>query len=360
MEQNNESQKITEQLYPNIEENSLKNVSNISEETTYSIEGLHPELKTQIPEVELPLTNNETLKSNPTIINNQKETTEFQTSNLEQPSQIQDIQPTITSTENTLQPQDVQNPQQPKKTLIEQETPEEPDVKVFYGIFAIILLIVLVGLPLSTTIKNTFDSKTEEKTPKKEEPKSPSQTPPTPSNPNQINFNSDLTFDKGFVTDSNEINKRQGYTPTNVDGIIRCDLENPIVTNEATTYTTTYLHYEDHGLKSAITVTKKIYKDNNAYTINKDETQIYIKATEKQESLDIVLKEDDENFTLTNIMHYHLMYGHSTYIEELNKNITFSSIYTTNIKNAIDDIITKENNNGNIICGTLNTQKTES
>ena len=43
MENNNENQKSTEQLYSNIEESSITIEQNVEEETSYSLEDLHPE-----------------------------------------------------------------------------------------------------------------------------------------------------------------------------------------------------------------------------------------------------------------------------------------------------------------------------
>lgn len=367
MEQSNESQKKTEQLYSNVEETYLEINKKIDIEPTYSLEDLHPEIKEEEKPAVFEPSETEEIQPDPTIIDGKKEIIGDQSAIMEATLERQNVQPLETPQTNLVQmaiPQ--QLPQIPKQTM-QNQPPDEPNAKLFYAVFAIILLIVLVGFPLSTVIQNNFESKTGAGEPIKnqEEKKKPETEDPSPTEPdslqiNQISFNMDLKFDKGFVTNEKEINQKEGYLPTNLNGVIRCDLEKPLVTEEVTTYASTYLHYENFKLRSAITVTKQVYKDNNIYMNNKDATQVYKTAADKKETLDVEIKQDDVNFTVTNIMHYHLMYGHSTHIEELDKDITFSSIYSTNIKNAIDNTIKSGMNNGIIICGTLNTENINS
>ena len=49
-----------------------------------------------------------------------------------------------------------------------------------------------------------------------------------------------------------EINQKVGYLPTDLTGVVRCDLEKPVVNAGITTYGSTYLYYENYKLKSAI------------------------------------------------------------------------------------------------------------
>jgi hypothetical protein len=54
------------------------------------------------------------------------------------------------------------------------------------------------------------------------------------------------------------------------------------------------------------------------------------------------------------------MYGHSTYVEEIDTYLMFPSPYNTNIKAAIDSVIKNAINDGSTVCGTINTDNATS
>ena len=367
MENNNETQKSTEQLYSSIEGSSLELEKKVDEEPSYSLEDLHPEDKEEIKPVAPAASHAEEIQPDPTVIDGKKETIGDQSAINEMPT-INHVEPPkpAPAPVQLKDPAPVQ--QLPRQQIKKQQIPEEPSPKVFYAIFAVILIVVLVGLPLYTVINNSLDSNKgtgepiEQKEQEQEETK-PEEKPivEQPSKkPGQINFDMTLSFDKGFVVNEKEINQKVGYLPTNINGVIRCDLEKPMVMGGITTYASTYLHYEDYKLRSAITVTKQVYNDEATYMNTKDATDVYKTAGDKYETLDVEITKDDATFTVTNTMHYHLIYGHSTFIDDLNTHIMFSSPYSTNIKTAIEKALTTGMNNGNAVCGTLNTENATS
>ena len=375
MENNNENQKSTEQLYSNIEESSITIEQNVEEDTSYSLEDLHPE---DVEKVVVPAASHaEEVQPDPTVIDGKRETIGDQSSIMEvqQINQnVQQIQPQPSNGVQMVIPQQPPVQQVPiqkvptmQKNTIQKQAPEEPNAKVFYVIFAIILLGVFVGLPLYTSIQNSLESKTGTSEPinKTEEPQpqdNQQSNQPTPQTPqlNQITFNMELKFDNGFVTNEKEVNQKEGYLPTNLNGVIRCDLENPIIQNGITTYKSTYLHYENFKLRSAITISRQVYADPGTYINTKDATLVYKNAGDKEETLDVEIKQDDTTYTVSNIMQYHLMYGHSTYVEEIDTYLMFPSPYNTNIKAAIDSVIKNAINDGSTVCGTINTDNATS
>ena len=365
MENNNETQKSTEQLYSSIEGSSLELEKKVDEEPSYSLEDLHPEDKEEIKQVAPAASHAEEIQPDPTVIDGKRETIGDQSAINEMPT-INHVEPPKAAPTQVQMKVPAPVQQIPKPQIKKQPTPEEPNPKIFYAILAVILIVVLVGLPLYTVINNSLDSNKGtgepiEQTPsepKKEE--TPSVTQPIPTQPGQINFDMTLSFYKGFVVNEKEINQKVGYLPTNINGVIRCDLEKPMVMGGITTYASTYLHYEDYKLRSAITVTKQVYNDEATYMTTKDATDVYKTAGDKYETLDVEITKDDATFTVTNIMHYHLIYGHSTFIDDLNTHIIFSSPYSTNIKTAIEKALTTGMNNGNAVCGTLNTENATS
>lgn len=376
MENNNETQKSTEQLYSNIEGSTIELETKVEEEPSFSLDDLHPEEKEEVKQVAPAASSAEEIQPDPTVIDGKRETIGDQSSiNEVQPvQQAQPVQPTTPQQPVKMvvpQPAPVQQPSiQPAANVKKQvQEIEEPNAKVFYAVFAIILLVVLVGLPIYTSFQNMLETNNNTSEPVEQQEQQQNQTTdntqttpetpneqPTPQQPEEIKFNMSLEFDKGFVTNEKEINQKSGYLPTPLNGVIRCDMEAPTQTLDITTYSSTYLHYENYKLRSAITVTKQVYTNPSTYSENKDATLIYKNAGDTNESLDVEIKQDDENLIVTNIMQFNLMYGHETYVEELQTNLMFSSQYNTNIKNAIANVIQSSNN---IVCGTLNTGNTE-
>ena len=157
MENNNEQQKSTEQLYSNIEGTTIDlPKKNVEEEPSYSLEDLHPEEKEEVKEVAPAASSAEEIQPDPTVIDGIKETIGDQSS-------INEIQPQVIHHPEPPKPEPVrvsipQQPvlpnqaQQPLKKKTQQ--PEEPNAKVFYAVFIIILLLVAVGFPLYSSLEN--------------------------------------------------------------------------------------------------------------------------------------------------------------------------------------------------------------
>lgn len=362
MEENKETQVSTEQYYANVEGNSTPVEP---EEQSYSLEDLHPEepKEEKVAPVAAP---EEEVQPDPTVIDGVKETIGDSSAIVEaQPMMQQSTpQPVVSTipkpqlpTSTNVAPQD---PVRQTKVNKQQNTNEVPNAKIFYLVFGVILLFVIVGLPLYSSIKNGSNPSTgvsepvtddENKTNPTTEEQPVTEQPTTGEN--EIVFDMDLAFDKGWVTNEKEINQKVGFLPTNLTGVIRCDLERPVVIEGITMYGSTYLYYQNYKIVSAITVTKHQYVDQTSYIANKDATSIYQNAGDTNDSLDVKIIQDDEALTVTNIMQYNLQYGHSTYVEELDTYLNFSSQFGTNIKTAIEQAIITGANSGNAVCGAI-------
>ncbi len=374
MENNTENQTSTEQYY-----GAVESTTPIKEETSYSLEDLRPKEEVEEKISPPPVSDTEEIQPDPTVIDGIKapigdqsakeemlaSQASFSTNRLEPSSMQQPVAPVQQVPQQQMQ-QVIQRPvvqtqaapvQKINKVQAPQQN-EDSGVKLFYVVIALIMLGVVVGLPLySHFTKNQEQPDTSEKLEgnKTTNNNGKTDTPPEQTRrPGTITFDMSLSFDKGLVTNEKEINQKVGYLPTDLTGVVRCDLENPVVNTGITTYGSTYLYYENYKLKSAITVTKQVYQNQDTYLLTKDSTLIYKNAGDKNDSLDVTITQDDENYTVTNIMQYNLQYGNATYIEELDQNIMFSSHFSTNIKAAIDNLISTSGNT-NTVCSTVNT-----
>lgn len=362
MEENKETQVSTEQYYANVEGNSTPVEP---EEQTYSLEDLHPEepKEEKVAPVAAP---EEEVQPDPTVIDGVKETIGDSSAIAEaQPMMQQPApQPVVSTIPKPNLPTSAgpvqQAPVRQMKVNKPQEANEVPNAKIFYLVFGVILLLVIVGLPLYSSINSALNPSTGVSEPVNNDE---NQTNPTPeeqpateqptNGDGEIVFDMELAFDKGWVTNEKEINQKVGFLPTNLTGVIRCDLERPVVIEGITMYASTYLYYQNYKIVSAITVTKHQYVDQTSYIDNKDATSIYQNAGDTNDSLDVKIIQDDEAFTVTNIMQYNLQYGHSTYVEELETHLMFSSQFGTNIKTAIEQALTTGANSGNAVCGAI-------
>lgn len=368
MEEKKETQVSTEQYYANVEGISTPVEP---EEQTYSLEDLHPEEPKEEKVVAPVAAPNEEIQPDPTVIDGVKETIGDSSATSEQSIQQSSF------SQNTLEPKPVvstipkpqipttanvvpQAPVKPIKVNKPQAQNEVPNAKIFYLIFGAILLLVIVGLPLYSSINSALNPTTGVSEPVTNDENKTNPTPeekPTTNQPttgaNEIVFDMSLGFDKGWVTNEKEINQKTGFLPTNLTGVIRCDLERPVVMEGITMYASTYLYYQNYKIVSAITVTKHQYGDQTSYTANKDATSIYQNAGDTNDSLDVKIIQDDNALTVTNIMQYNLQYGHTTYVEELETHLQFSSQFGTNIKTAIEQALITGANSGNAVCGAI-------
>ena len=361
MDKEKENQNSTEQFYANVEESAAQHiVPNQEEEPSYSLEDLHPEESEESKPVAPPVSSSEEVQPDPTVIDGIKAPIIDTSAQNSQPAQR--VPFSTNALEPTMAKQTAVHAAPPQvKKVAAQPTNDTPNAKVFYFVFGIILIVVLIGLPLYSSFKddssgtsetvNDHVNKTE--TPKENPNDNP--TPNTPQNPTGIKFDMTLEFDKGLVQNEKEVKQKTGFLPTNLTGVIRCDMERPVVTEGITNYASTYLYYENYKLKSAITVTKQVYGDPAIYETNKDVTLVYKTAGDNNDSLDVEIVKDDENYTVTNIMQYNLQYGNSTYIEGLDTSLLFSSQFNTNIKTAMDNLLVTGASSGNAICGALDT-----
>ncbi len=371
MENKNETEVSTQQYYGNVEatvEEQVVETPVVEEEQSYSLEDLHPEEK--VKEVAPVAAPEEEIQPDPTVIDGVRETIGDQSAIEEQVAEVpqQPVQPApqqiISSIPRPAIPTNAGTVNKQIKVSKPQNNNDVPNAKAFYLIFGIILLVVIVGLPLYSSINNSLNPQTGVSEPIKEEPKeepkedenkeqqeNPTITEQTPNN--EIVFDMSLEFDKGLVSNPKEINQKVGFLPTELTGIIRCDFEKPVVMEGITMLGSTYLHYENYKLVGAITVTKQQYPTETLYNETKDATLIYQNAGDKNDSLDVKIIQDDSTKTVTNIMKYNLEYGNSTYIEELETNILFSSVHGTNIKTAIEKALVTGANSGNAVCSSI-------
>ena len=368
MNQEKETQDTTEQFYSNVDESAVQEIiPNKEVEQAYSLEDLHPEENGENKVVVPPISSPQEIQPDPTVIDGIKAPIGDMSSQLD--SQVQRVPFSTNVLEPSMQKQAIVHASQTQKIQVQQKVDKAQDndssAKVFYAVIGLILLGIVVGLPVysSVTKMNSNSSGTSEtidKEPIEGETDDNLHIDEPLQTPGKISFDMSLSFDKGLVSNEKEINQKSGFLPTSLTGVIRCDLERPVVTEGITNYASTYLYYENYKLKSAIAVTKQVYGDELSYETNKDATLVYKDAGDKNDSLDVEIQKDDENRIVTNIMQYNLQYGNSTYIEALNTNILFSSHFNTNIKTAIENVIVTGANSGNAVCSALDTSNFES
>lgn len=371
MENNNENQVSTEQYYANVEEEKVETPVPetqpvVEEEQSYSLEDLHPEeevVETPVAPVAAP---SEEVQPDPTVIDGIKAPVMNPSPVMEQPVQSSSFSQNALEPDRSAAPAPVgPHPVTNVKNTAAEAQNTAPNAKVFYAVIAVIILLLAVGIPLYTSINNSLNNSSGKSEPvekndkdeNKEKPSTETPTTPTPQTPTTpINFDMSLTFDKGLVENQKEVNQKTGFLPTKVTGIVRCDLEKPVVMEGIRTYGSTYLYYENYRLKSAITVTKQQYPNQELYQNTKDATMLYKTAGDKYDAFDADIIQDDQNYIVTNIMKYNLVYGHSIYIEDINSYIIFSSSYDTNINNAINNVLTTGINSGNSMCSSIITE----
>ena len=105
------------------------------------------------------------------------------------------------------------------------DTSNNTNYKGLAIILGITLVVVLLAFPLYTGLNN-YLSKNKEETPQDNPTvETPTSNEPTTEEPTlpPINFDMDLSFDKGYTNNPNEYHQTVAYKPEQYEGVIKCE-----------------------------------------------------------------------------------------------------------------------------------------
>lgn len=231
-----------------------------------------------------------------------------------------------------------------------------------YKNIAIFLIVILVIVLLSFPIYESLNNYLNEKQVKVPEPVIKQPTPETPSTPEQkpveptlppINFDMDLSFDKGYSKKPNEYHQTISYTPESNEGVVKCETIKTVNTTEAQSNTVAYFYYKDKMTKKLLLIDIIKYKNKQTYNTYVNEYQNFRATLSKNKHLFTKLEVDNSTYRTNFYMLVDLAYSQTTAIPNSNQYYHIKISYNTPIKKAMEKFITDPLVSGNMYCSTI-------
>lgn len=271
----------------------------------------------------------------------------------------------LTIPEQTIKQQSLSSlPNIEKNDVYSQNNIQNSNYKTIAIILGITLVIVLLAFPLYIGLNNHLNSKqedtkqdvetkaeTQEQDPQTLEP-TPSPTPVEPSTP-PINFDLDLSFEKGYSTNPNEYHQTTAFTPESKEGVVKCETIKTISSAGVKANAILYFYYKDSLTKKLLTVEDGIYSNQQTYSTYVNSYQNFRAIMQKNQHLYTKLEVDNKTYRIRFSMLADLAYSQTTSIPNSNQYYAIKISYNTSIKNAMNKILTDPSYNGNMYCSSL-------
>lgn len=255
---------------------------------------------------------------------------------------------------------------QPVKPIHQQEdlsfdTNNPNNYKSLCIILGITLVVVVLAFPIYIGLNNYFSKNTDNQNnqPSQEETpsiqKQPSQQEPTTP---VINFDIDLSFDKGYTNNQKEYHQTVAYKPEQTEGIIKCENIKTAVTSQGQFKNIVYLYYKDLMVKKYIQVTDSKLNNSKTYSELVSSYQAFESLTSSSEHLYTKLLVSNASYRINFYMLVDLAYNQAIRVPEENVYYDVLLSYNMPIKNAMNKYLTDPAVSGNFYCSTLATVDT--
>lgn len=230
-------------------------------------------------------------------------------------------------------------------------------------ILGITLLVVLLAFLLYFGLNNYLskNNKEEVQEPVTNQP-APTPTPePKPVEPTQppINFDLDLSFDNGYTQNPNEYHIKQGFDPTNSEGVVLCESIKPIIYGGVGVQNVfVYIYYKDYQTKKLLTINDWQFINQELYNENLMFFQSTSSMLSGNEHLYTQILVDNKEYIIQYYMLADLAYNQAVRLPDSKYYFDIKISYNTPIKKAMNHFITKEGYTNNMYCSTIITNDT--
>ena len=241
-----------------------------------------------------------------------------------------------------------------EETSISQENIYKP-VCIILGIT---LLVVVLAFPLYNVVNNYLHTTAQqeknnaEPTPQEEQPKE--EQPQTPVL--NIEFDLDLSFDKGYTTNKNEYQRTSSFKPESSEGVVKCEVKNPIIHQDGINNTALYFYYKDFMVKKILTLDDMTLRSASIYNQYISNLQSIISITASNEHLFTRVLVDEDEYRIKYLMMADLAYSQAVRIPDSDYYLDITVSYNTPIQSAMNKMLGNKDYIGNSYCSTINTQ----
>lgn len=267
------------------------------------------------------------------------------------------VEQTVPETQPVIQQQLNQLPQNTYKEIDYSSQPQEVNYKLIC-IILLVTVVIIVGLFLVYTGVDNYlkENHPKEEIPVVEEPKDePKPNPEAPKEPvAPINFDLNLSFDNGYTTNVNEYHVKQGFKPTNSEGVVLCENIKPIVySGVGVQNVSVYIYYKDYQTKKILAINDWQLIDKNNYNEYLTMYQTTASILSGNEHMDTQIRIDEKEYIVQYFMLADLAYNQAVRIPDSKYYFDIKVSYNTPIKNAMNKFISQEGYTNNMYCSTI-------
>lgn len=237
------------------------------------------------------------------------------------------------------------------------DTSNNTNYKGLAIILGITLVVVLLAFPLYTGLNN-YLSKNKEEAPQDNPPvETPTTNEPTPEEPTlpPINFDMDLSFDKGYTNNPNEYHQTVAYKPEQYEGVIKCENIRTMTSSEGQVNIVIYLYYKDLMLKKYMVIDDLKLNNVKSYNDYISYYQSLESLTSNNEHLYTRLLVSNGSYRINFSMLVDLAYNQAIRVPDEKIYYDVEMSYNTPIKNAMNKYLTNKSFSRNMYCSTLAT-----
>lgn len=240
---------------------------------------------------------------------------------------------------------------------LESENFKPENYKILCIALGITLAVVLLAFPLYTGLNKYLSTPKEEnkeiiEETKNQENELSEQQPQTPTTP-PINFDMNLSFDKGYTNNANEYKQKTPYKPENYEGVIKCETINKIINSEGQFQSVVYLYYKDLMVKKYIVIDNIKLNNSRSYNEFISYYQSLQSLTSSNEHLFTELLVSNSTYNINFKMLIDLAYNQAIRVPEEKIYYDVSLSYNIPVKNAMSKYLTDPSFAGNLQCSTL-------
>ncbi len=239
-------------------------------------------------------------------------------------------------------------------------TSKDSSYKTVCIILGVTLLIVLAAFPLYSVVNNYLNSTKENQTiedkqtiPQEDKNEEKEEKPKVELN---INFDLDVTFDKGYTTNPNELNQIKGYQPEDSEGVIKCETINNIQSQTEIAKAEYYFYYKDYMTKKFLAIQKYKFVNLSTYNSNLQALQSLRSVMTQNEHMYTKLLTDTNSYRLDFYMLQDLAYSQAIKVPDSDYYFDSTISYNKPIKSAMNQFLGDQAYVGNMYCSTINTQ----
>lgn len=171
-----------------------------------------------------------------------------------------------------------------------------------------------------------------------------------------INFTENFSFNKGYTTNSNELNQKSPFKPIETTGVILCETLAAVKSPTEDIDQKLYFYYEENLLKKIIVHNHRNIKDNKTYQDVITSGKIIQNKFANQEGFRFTLKEYPGTKKIDTIMYMNLAYGNKVAFTEQKFYFELAYDYNDKIDTTLASLLYEESTLGKIACSSLITE----